>query len=190
MTVNKLSLVFPSGTTLDICQGDITLEETDAIVNAANAQLMHGGGVAAAIAQRGGSAITHESCDWVRQHGPVSHSQPAYTSGGNLRCKYVIHAVGPIWGEGKEDLKLSQAIISSLDLAVQLDVRSIAFPTISTGIYGFPKEKAAGIFYDTLMAYFSADKSSSLRLIRLVLFDEPTAVVFRKVFQQYFNDKE
>ena len=179
----KHTQVFPSGTKLEICRGDITLEQTDAIVNAANKQLMHGGGVAAAIARRGGEAIEQESREWVRHHGPVSHSEPAYTSGGSLQCKYVIHAVGPMWGEGQEDVKLTQAIRGCLRLAETLNVRSIAFPAISTGIYGFPVNKAAGIFHDTFRVHFDARQTSLLQLVRLVLFDQPTLDVFLQAFQ-------
>ena len=183
MMNKKARLIFPSGATLEIFQGDITLEDTDAIVNAANAQLVHGGGVAAAIARRGGEAIWHESREWVRQNGPVSHDRPAYTTGGNLRCKVVIHAVGPIWGEGDEADKLAQAITGSLDMAARLGLRSIAFPAISTGIFGFPVEKAAQVFCDTLNSYFSDGKESPLNLVRLVLFDETTTAVFQNIFQ-------
>jgi len=183
MTDKKPFLIFPSGTSLEIFQGDITLEDSDAIVNAANAQLMHGGGVAAAIARRGGEAIWNESREWVRQHGPVSHDRPAYTTGGNLRCKFVIHTVGPVWGEGDETHKLSQAITSSLDLAVRLGLRSITFPAISTGIFGFPVEKAAQVFCDTFNSYFSGGEESSLTQVRMVLFDETTTAVFQNIFQ-------
>ena len=184
MTNKKACLIFPSGVTLEILQGDITLEDTDAIVNAANAQLMHGGGVAAAIAQRGGETIWHESREWVRQNGPVSHDRPAYTTGGNLRCKFVIHAVGPIWGEGNEADKLTQAITGSLDMAARLGLQSIAFPAISTGIFGFPVEKAAQVFCDTFNSFFSGGKESPLTLVRLVLFDETTTAVFQNIFQR------
>jgi len=183
MTEIKTSLSLPSDVVLEICRGDITLEETDAIVNAANAQLMHGGGVAAAIARRGGQAIWEESRQWVRQHGPVSHSQPAYTSGGDMRCRYVIHAVGPSWGEGSEKKKLAQAISGCLDVACQLGLQSISFPAISTGIYGFPIKDAAMVFRDAIYEYFTPNKPTPLRLIRLVLFDEKTAAEFVNAFQ-------
>ena len=90
--------VFPTGQTIQIVQGDITTEQVDAIVNAANEHLQHGGGVAWAISKKGGPEIQQESDAWIRQHGIVSHSRPAWTSGGLLPAKYVIHAVGPMWG--------------------------------------------------------------------------------------------
>ena len=110
--------IVPSGQSLQIVKGDITTEEVDAIVNAANEQLAHGGGVAWAISKNGGAAIQEESDEWIRQHGPVSHAHPAWTSGGLLPAKYVIHAVGPVWGETSDDDKnLSDAITGSLQVA-------------------------------------------------------------------------
>jgi O-acetyl-ADP-ribose deacetylase len=166
------------GQKLEIVQGDITTEQVDAIVNAANAELQHGGGVAWAISRRGGDAIQRESNEWVRKHGSVSHTEPAYTGGGKLPCKYVIHAVGPVWGEGDEDGKLAAAIHGSLRRADELKLESIAFPAISTGIFGFPKERAAGIIFATIEKYFTENTKSSIQLVRLTLFDEPTIKAF------------
>jgi O-acetyl-ADP-ribose deacetylase len=168
----------PGGQQIQIAQGDITTEQVDAIVNAANAQLQHGGGVAWAISRRGGEAIQHESNEWVRKHGPVSHAEPAYTSGGKLPCKYVIHAVGPVWGEGDEDNKLAAAVSGSLRRADELKLETIAFPAISTGIFGFPKARAAGIIFATIEKYFAENTKSSIQLVRLTLFDEPTIEAF------------
>jgi len=178
---------FATGHHLEICRGDITRETTDAIVNAANSQLMHGGGVAAAIAQRGGNAIDRESREWVRVNGPVTHGLPAITSGGNLPCKYVIHAIGPTWGEGDEDAKLRQAILGSLTAAEGLISKSISFPAISTGIYGFPVERAAKIFMQTFKGYFESHPDSTLEIVRVVLFDEMSAMNFSKAFQDEFG---
>ncbi len=169
---------FPGGQRLEIAQGDITLETVDAIVNAANARLQHGGGVAWAIAQRGGEAIQRESDAWVRQHGPLSHEKPAYTSGGRLACKFVIHAVGPIWGEGDEERKLAAALRGSLELASTLQVTSLALPAISTGIFGFPKEPAARILFAEVENFFAQNESTTLKLVRLTLFDTPTVEAF------------
>jgi O-acetyl-ADP-ribose deacetylase len=172
-----------SGQRLQIVQGDLTQEKVDAIVNAANAVLQHGGGVAGAIARRGGPRIQAESNAWVRQHGSVPHDSPAYTSGGDLPCRYVIHAVGPVWGAGDEDAKLAAAVTGSLRLADQLKLESIAFPAISTGIFGFPKERAAGVILNAIRTYFERQPNSTLREVRLTLFDRPTLDVFVKVFQ-------
>ena len=166
------------GQKLEIAQGDITTEQVDAIVNAANAELQHGGGVAWAISRRGGEAIQRESNEWVRKHGSVSHAEPAYTSGGELLCKYVIHAVGPVWGEGNEDNKLASAVSGSLRRADELKLESIAFPAVSTGIFGFPKERAAKIIFAEIEKYFAENKQSGLKLIRLTLFDQPTIEAF------------
>ena len=127
-----------SGQRFQLVRGDITREKVDAIVNAANAYLQHGGGVAGAIALKGGSQIQVESDDWVRKNGLVKPESPAYTSGGSLLCRYVIHAVGPVWGEGDEDHQLRAAITGGLKLGDRLDLTSISFPAISTGVFGFP----------------------------------------------------
>ena len=174
---------FPSGQTIQIVQGDITIEEVDAIVNAANEHLQHGGGVARTISAQGGSAIQKESDAWVRKHGTVPHEHPAWTSGGRLPAKYVIHAVGPIWGDGDEDRKLEAAVTGSLRVADELKCSSIALPAISTGIYGFPKERAAGIIFAAMKNYFSESSSLGLKTVKLVLYDQPTIDVFLKAWQ-------
>jgi O-acetyl-ADP-ribose deacetylase (regulator of RNase III) len=173
----------PSGQWIQLVQGDITQENVDAIVNAANKYLAHGGGVAGAIVRRGGEKIQVESDAWVREYGPLSHDQPAYTSGGNLTCRYVIHAVGPIWGEGDEDHKLAAAINSALSVADQLKLASMAFPAISTGIFGFPKDRAAQIILRTIESYFARNPESGVKQVRLTLYDRPTMEVFQKIWQ-------
>ena len=177
----------PGSQTLDICQGDLTAMKVDAIVNAANAHLAHGGGVAAAISRAGGPAIQQESNDWVRSHGPVGHAKPAYTSGGNMPCKYVIHAVGPVWGSGQEEEKLAAAVNGSLALADKLKLTSIAFPAISTGIFGFPKELAASIFMGVIPDYFEDQPHGTLQQVMLVLYDTPTLTVFCQAFKKEFH---
>lgn len=178
MSILQLGYTYPSGQQLEIVQGDITGEAVDAIVNAANSHLQHGAGVAGAIVRRGGYQIQQESLEWVRRNGPVGHDEPAFTGAGKLPCRYVIHAVGPVWGEGDEDVKLSSAIRGSLQVAERLGLASIAFPAISTGIFGFPKERAAHIFFETLQDYFSTNPSSGLKLVRLTLYDRPTLTTF------------
>jgi len=168
----------PSDQTIQIVQGDITTEDVDAIVNAANEHLQHGGGVAWAISKKGGPAIQKESDEWIRQHGPVAHSLPAWTSGGLLPTKYVVHAVGPVWGDGDEDNKLAGAVTGSLRVADELKLTSIAMPAISTGIYGFPKERAAKIIFSVIEKYFVENSSSGLKIVKLVLFDQATVDVF------------
>lgn len=169
--------ILTSGQTFQIAQGDITLEETDAIVNAANEYLAHGGGVAWAIVKRGGDVIQTESDAWIKKHGLVPHSRPAWTSGGDLPARFVIHAVGPVWGDGDEDKKLADAVTGSLRVADELKRSSIAFPAISTGIFGFPKERAAKIIFKAIDNYFSENRSE-LKTIKLVLWDDATVNAF------------
>jgi O-acetyl-ADP-ribose deacetylase (regulator of RNase III) len=174
----------PSGQVLQIAHGDITAETVDAIVNAANAYLEHGAGVAGAIVRRGGAQIQAESNQWVQEHGLVSHAEPAYTPAGNLPCHYVIHVVGPVWGEGDEEGKLAAAIHGSLQLADRLGLSSIAIPAISTGIFGFPKPLAAHVMLTTIRDYLTENPASGLKLIRLVLFDQETLQAFIEIWEQ------
>lgn len=180
--------VLSTGPTMQIVQGDITIEEVDAIVNAANEHLQHGGGVAWAISKKGGSTIQKESEEWIRQHGRVAHAHPAWTSGGDLPAKYVIHAVGPVWGDGDEDQKLSNAVFGSLRLADELNCASIAMPAISTGIFGFPKERAAKIIFTAIEDYFDS-KPSGLLFVKLVLFDQDTVNVFLKTWHDQWESR-
>ena len=186
MNVVVEEISFPSGVLLQLVQGDLTLEMTDAIVNAANRYLQHGGGLAWAIVQRGGEVIQDESDAWIEKYGPVSHESPAWTSGGGLAAKYVIHAVGPIWGEGDEDTKLAMATAGALRVASELRLISLSLPAISTGIFGFPKQRAAGVILTTLRAYL-AEHPTSLRLVRLVLYDTETVTAFHNVWREIFS---
>jgi len=187
--VNSLlkETVFPAGQTFELVRGDITAETTDAIVKSANAYLQHGAGVAGAIVRRGGPAIQQESDAWIRTHGTVSHAAPAWTSGGALACRIVIHAVGPVWGDGDEDSKLAEAVTGSLRVADELGLASIAFPAISTGIFGFPKQCAAGVMFTSIRGYL--DKPSGIKLVRLVLYDASTISVFEKAWHDHFDSK-
>ncbi len=174
---------YPTGRVLQIVQGDLTQERVEAIVNAANSQLLHGGGVAGAISRRGGPVIQAESIAWVREHGPVSHTEPAFTRAGKLPCRYVIHAVGPVWGQGDEDAKLEAAVAGSLRLADELGLGSIAFPAISTGIFGFPKGRAAGVILGAIECYFTQNPGSGLQQVRLTLFDQATVDAFLRAWR-------
>jgi O-acetyl-ADP-ribose deacetylase len=187
--VNSLlqETVLPTGQTIQLVQGDITAETTDAIVNAANAHLQHGAGVAGAILRRGGPAIQRESDAWVKTHGPVSHGVPAWTTGGALPCRFVFHAVGPVWGDGEEDAKLAAAVAGSLRVADELKLASIALPAISTGIFGFPKERAAGVMFAAMQEYFG--KPSGLHIVRVVLYDQATITAFEKAWHDHFEPK-
>ncbi len=174
MNTVVLTQTLAPGIRLEFVLGDLTEETVDAIVNAANAHLQHGGGVAGAISRRGGPTIQAESNAWVHEHGPVPHSRPAWTGAGRLPCRFVIHAVGPVWGEGDEDRKLADAIRGSLDVALELGLHSLAIPAISTGIFGFPKDRAARIALQTLRQWAAAHPQSPLTLVRLTVIDQPT----------------
>lgn len=167
-----------SKTRLELVQGDITIEPVDAIVNAANARLAHSGGLAGVISRKGGPQIQAESDAWVREHGPVEHARPAYTSAGNLPARFVIHAVGPVWGSGQEANKLQDAVSGALALADQLKLTSIALPAISTGIFGFPLELAAPIILKSIAAYFQAHRKTSIELVRVILYEQPAITAF------------
>lgn len=168
--------------TVQIETGDLTRENVDAIVNAANSRLQHGGGVAAAIVNRGGYEIQRESNEWVKLHGPVTFDHPAITGGGTLPCRHIIHAVGPVWGEGDEISKLHTAVFSSLVTANDLKCASVAFPAISTGIYGFPIEPAAGCFLKAIQDFSSQKILFFVQTVKIVLFDNRAYQVFTKTF--------
>ncbi len=178
----------PTGQKLEVARGDITIEQVDAIVNAANERLAHGGGLAAVIARAAGPGIEEESRNWVQKHGQVPHGRPAYTGGGRLPARFVIHAVGPVWGSGQEDAKLADAVRGSLARADELGLESIALPAISTGIFGFPKARAARVLFRAIEAYFAAAGDSGLRSVRVVLFDQPTVEAFIAAFDQNLSD--
>lgn len=176
-------LKLESGQTLSLYQGDLTEEAVDAIVNAANEHLAHGGGLAAAIVRRGGREIQAESDAWVREYGRAGHDKPALTGAGRLPCKFIIHAVGPMWGSGDEAAKLKTAYTAALELADKHQFTSVAFPSLSTGLFGFPVEQAAPIAVQAVLD-FCAERSTSLRDIRFTLIDAPTVGVFRNEFKR------
>lgn len=178
MSIIKATYPLTPTTWLEIAQGDLTQERVDAIVNAANERLSHGAGIAAAISRAGGPAIDRESRAWVSAHGPVTHAEPAYTAGGNLPARFVIHAVGPVWGAGDEPRKLGEAYSGSLSRADALGLQSIAFPAISTGIFGFPRRLAAKVSLEAIRAYCAQNPQSGLQLVRLVLWDAETLQIF------------
>ena len=134
---------------LELVEGDITEMDTNAIVNAANANLILGGGVAGAIRRKGGPEIQNE-CNKI---GGTFVGGAVKTTGGNLKAKYIIHAVGPRMGEGNEDEKLKSATLNSLKLADEENIKSISFPAISSGIFGFPIDRCAKIMLQTTIDY-------------------------------------
>ena len=144
-----------AGSRLVLLQGDITLQDTDAIVNAANSALAGGGGVDGAIHRAGGPRIDEECLEIVARQGPCPTGQAVITSGGLLKARFVVHAVGPVWrggGHGEEDL-LRSAYLASLERALAAGARSVAFPCISTGVYGFPIEPASRIAWGAVSGF-------------------------------------
>jgi O-acetyl-ADP-ribose deacetylase (regulator of RNase III) len=161
---------------LELVQGDITEMETDAIVNAANAQLVLGGGVAGAIKKKGGAAI-QEECNRI---GGTHVGGAVITTGGNLKAKNVIHAVGPRMGEGDEDRKLKDATLNSLKIADQHQLESISFPAISTGIFGYPLDRCARIMLSTTIEYLKGE--TGLRRVVFCLYGEESFSAFTDEF--------
>lgn len=180
--------VIASGRVIKIIHGDLTQARVDAIVNAANAHLSHGGGVAGAIVQRGGEEIQKESDAWVREHGPIAPERPAITGAGRLPCRFVIHAVGPVWGEGDEDRKLHTAVYNALALAAERAFESIALPAISTGIFRFPFARAARLILEAIFDFFRDRAESSLREVQIVLFDFQSVQGFLEELAQDFPE--
>jgi O-acetyl-ADP-ribose deacetylase (regulator of RNase III) len=166
-------------TIIRLVSADLTERDVDAIVNAANSRLQHGGGVAGAIVRRGGRVIQEES-DRI---GYVPVGSAALTSGGRLKARHVIHAVGPRIGEGDEDAKLVNAIRTVLDLADRQGFTSISVPAISAGIFGFPKDRCARILTGET-AVFLRDKSTSLGLIEFCIFDQEAFGYFKEEIEK------
>ena len=155
-----------------LAKGDITTLTVDAIVNAANKHLQHGGGVALAIVRRGGPSIQEES----DKLAPIETGQAVITSGGKLPAKWVIHTVGPVWGEGDEENKLRKAITNSLKLADDHGLHSIAFPAVSAGIYRFPLDRCAQILIETATAHLQG--KTGIKRVIFCLFDDESYQAF------------
>ena len=165
-----------------VTRGDITKQNVDAIVNAANSSLMGGGGVDGAIHRAGGPAILEECKKIVSRQGGCPTGEAVITTGGNLPAKFVIHTVGPVWNGGKnnESQKLGNCYRNSLRLAVENNLRTIAFPNISTGIYGYPKGEAAQIAVKTVTGYL-LENESFIRKVYFVCFDEENFQLYRSL---------
>ncbi|MDD5590733.1 MAG: O-acetyl-ADP-ribose deacetylase [Dehalococcoidales bacterium] len=182
---NRVTEVAVGSTRLHIIQGDITKQGTDAVVNAANSSLMGGGGVDGAIHRAGGPAILEECKEIVSRQGRLPTGKAVITTGGNLRARYVIHTVGPVWrggGKGEPDL-LASAYQESLRLAVENKMHSISFPSISTGIYGYPVERAAEVAVGTAVT-FLRQGPAALEEVVFVLFDNKTFAAYSRALQE------
>jgi O-acetyl-ADP-ribose deacetylase (regulator of RNase III) len=178
------------GRVIRVVQNDLTEEPVDAIVNAANEYLAHGGGVAGAISRKGGPSIQRESTEWVTAHGPVRTGSAAITGAGSLRCRYVIHAVGPVWsGRGDEEAKLADAVRSALGLADRYQLESISLPGISSGIFGFPKPLCARVMLHTIREWLTSHLDSTVREINACNIDAHTADIFRAEAERQFADQ-
>lgn len=166
--------------TITLKQGDLTEEDADAIVNAANDGLCHGGGIAGAIVRKGGQIIQDES----DRLGRVKTGSAAITCAGKLKCRWVIHAVGPVWPGGRtpeeNDRLLASCVAASLEIAREKNLRSVALTAISSGIFGFPKDRCARVIFDALDAWAGAEPSD----LRVVILDDPTYAVFAEEWKR------
>ena len=167
-------------TKIRIIRGDLTESDVDVIVNAANSYLQHGGGVAGAIVRKGGHVIQEES----NKIGYVPVGECALTTGGRLKARFVIHAVGPRWGEGDEENKLKKAVRSTLTFASERGFETLSMPAISAGIFGFPKERCADIMVHETKTFLKDIKETSLKEINFYLIDEDIIQFFKKALDK------
>jgi O-acetyl-ADP-ribose deacetylase (regulator of RNase III) len=165
--------------------GDITAQDTDAIVNAANSSLMGGGGVDGAIHRAGGPLILEECRKIVAAHGTLPPGQAVATTGGKLKAAYVIHTVGPIWqdGDANEAAVLASCYRESIRLADKIRLHNISFPSISTGAFGYPTDKAAEVAIATVAA--ELESASTVRAVTFVLFGERTYNAYSQAAAQF-----
>ncbi len=179
-------------TTIRLIQGDITRQDVDAIVNAANSTLVGGGGVDGAIREAGGPAI-EEECDRIREsQGRLATGEAVVTTGGQLPARQVIHTVGPRWkgGDEGEPDKLAAAYKNSLERAVDHDLRRVAFPSISTGAYGYPINRAADVAFQALSEFlFEEEQAGEIDEIRFVLFSEKDMSRYRQAAERYLEER-
>jgi putative ATPase len=175
MTPNRplARLDFPGGRSFEVALADLLRETTDGIVNAANGQLAHGGGVAAAISRAAGPELDADGRSIVSQRGPVPPGDAVMTTAGRLPFKGVIHAVGPCQGEGDEGKKLASAVDAALRIADGAGWTSLSFPAISSGIFGVPPDVCARAYVAAVRSFFTFFNQTPLKLVRLCLFPGP-----------------
>ncbi len=169
---------------IKLVQGNIALMDTEAIVNAANKSLILGGGVAGAIRTYGGASI-QEECNKI---GPIDVGEAIITGGGKLKAKYVIHAVGPVYGEGDEEIKLARATWNSLEIARKKDLQNIAIPAISTGIFRFPIKKCSEIMLQEALKFLRENKYP--KEIIFCLYDHSALSVFEESLEKLMGDNK
>jgi O-acetyl-ADP-ribose deacetylase (regulator of RNase III) len=169
---------------VELTKGDITKQRVDAVVNAANTSLLGGGGVDGAIHRAGGQSILEECIKIRNRQGGCTVGEAVITTAGNMPAKFVIHTVGPVWSKSNTgaDALLSNAYRNSLQLAAENNIKSIAFPNISTGIYHFPKDKAAEIAIRTVKDFLSYDKT--IEKVIFVCFDEENYDIYQKLLSE------
>ncbi|TNV79688.1 hypothetical protein FGO68_gene10114 [Halteria grandinella] len=173
---------------VSLVKGDITEERVDAIVNAANSYLSHAGGIAGALVAKGGQVIQQESMDWIRKFGDVKVGGTAITGAGKLQCSRIIHVVGPQWNQFESKLcqeQLKNAVKNTLLQADNQCCHSISIPAISSGIFGYPKDRCAQDMFQALMNFADeskANKPESLDTVRIVIIDQPTFSEFAQEF--------
>jgi O-acetyl-ADP-ribose deacetylase len=171
-------------TAVNLIKGDITEQAADAIVNAANSGLMGGGGVDGAIHRAGGPAILEECRKIIARIGRLDTGKAVITTGGNLKAKYVIHTVGPIWrgGNSNEAVLLASAYTESLKLATSHKLKSIAFASISTGAYGYPLDDAASVALNAVVKYLG-ENNTTLEIVDFVLYDSTALEIYVKILE-------
>lgn len=168
---------------LELVEGDITKQDTGAIVNAANSSLLGGGGVDGAIHRAGGPEILAQT----RKLGGCATGDAKISTGGHLRARYVVHTVGPVYhreGPRRAAELLASAYRRSLEVATENGVRSLAFPSISTGAYGYPMEEAAPVALRTVIDYLSGEAEHGIELARFVLYGQQAYDTYRRALQR------
>ena len=175
-------------TKLSLLQGDITRQSTDAIVNAANSGMMGGGGVDGAIHRAGGPAILEDCKQIISQQGRLPTGEAVITTGGNLKAKHVIHTVGPVWhgGHSGEPELLASAYHQSLRISVENGLKSVSFPSISTGAYGYPLKLAAPIALETVIDFLNRDES--IKEVVFVLFEDKTYQAYARALEALLQE--
>ena len=188
----ELRVVVDGKVSIQIVQNDITAEEVDAVTNAANSGLMHGGGLAGAIVRKGGRSIQSESYKYVKKNGEVPTGSSCVTSAGDLKCKHVIHTVGPMYHSHSPDMAeqlLCSAILNTLLTAKSIGAKSVSIPAISSGIFGFPKKRCSEIIFETILKWALVGDTEQLEIIRICNFDVPTCQLFFERYMETFPQK-
>lgn len=173
-------------------KGDLTAEAVDAIVNAANTSLLGGGGVDGAIHRKGGEDILRDCYKIIARQGGCKVGEAVITTAGRLPAQHVIHTVGPTWSGGNNQEKelLKNAYLNSLKVAVDNDIKTVAFPNISTGIYRFPKHQAANIAISTVSDFLDSEEGQSIESVVFVCFDDENLQLYREAFNANNNAQQ